>query len=90
MCLNRTRGLLIRGKGLNKALAQWLEQMGIRLITKVKRNLPPANHTDFEKVMLKKQSMVEMGLTSLKMKQLKIDSSLILSHFQDCHYNRTH
>lgn len=60
-------GLVIGDKGyLSKELRDSLEKQGIRLITKVRKNMNPIEKTDFEKALLKKRGIVETVIDELK------------------------
>ncbi|EMT3068311.1 transposase, partial [Salmonella enterica subsp. enterica serovar Newport] len=53
-------GDLFGDKGyLSNALKEKLKDMGINLITKVRRNMKKVEHTDFEKAVLSKRSVIE-------------------------------
>lgn len=59
--------MLVGNKGyLGKAFAQILEVMDIRLITKARRKMAPAEHTEVEKALLKKRGIVETVYGQLK------------------------
>lgn len=60
-------GDLFGDKGcLSNSLKEKLKNMGINLITKVRRNMKKVKHTDFEKAVLSKRSVIETVLMSLK------------------------
>lgn len=67
LCEGRIKGLLVGDKGyLGKRLALQLEQLGVKLVTKVRRNMPSAEHTAFEQAMIKKRAIVETVFGQLK------------------------
>ena len=67
MCRDRIRGLLVGDKGyVGRAFAERLEQMGIRLVTKARRNMQAAEQTGFEVAALRKRGIVETVFGQLK------------------------
>jgi len=61
------RGLLFGDKGyVGKALAETLQEMGIKLVTTRKKNMKPAALTAFEKALLKRRSIIETVFDELK------------------------
>ncbi|EBI5033554.1 IS982 family transposase, partial [Salmonella enterica subsp. enterica serovar Enteritidis] len=60
-------GDLFGDKGyLSNSLKEKLKDMGINLITKVRRNMKKVTHTDFEKAVLSKRSVIETVFDELK------------------------
>ncbi|EJM5005084.1 IS982 family transposase [Salmonella enterica] len=60
-------GDLFGDKGyLSNSLKENLKDMGINLITKVRRNMKKVEHTDFEKTVLSKRSVIETVFDELK------------------------
>lgn len=60
-------GDLFGDKGyLSNSLKDKLKDMGINLITKVRRNMKKVEHTDFEKAVLSKRSVIETVFDELK------------------------
>lgn len=60
-------GDLFGDKGyLSNSLKEKLKDMGINLITKVRRNMKKVKHTDFEKAVLSKRSVIETVFDELK------------------------
>jgi transposase len=60
-------GKLYADKGyLSKALTESLRQQGIELITKVRKNMKPVVHSDFDHALLRKRSLVETVFDELK------------------------
>jgi len=60
-------GLLFADKGyVGKRLAGALHEMGIRLVTTLKKNMRPVALTAFEKALLKRRSLVETVFDELK------------------------
>lgn len=51
---------------LSNLLKEKLKYMGINLITKVRRNMKKVKHTDFEKAVLSKRSVIETVFDELK------------------------
>ena len=59
LCENKVRGLLVGDKGyLGKSLAMRLKRLGVKLVIKVRRIMPSAEHTPFEQVIIKKRAIV--------------------------------
>lgn len=60
-------GILVGDKGyLGRSLKARLRQQGVELLTPVRRNMKEVNHTDFEKYLLKRRSLVETVIDELK------------------------
>lgn len=60
-------GDLFGDKGyLSNSLKEKLKDMGINLITKVRRNMKKVKHTDFEKAVLSKRAVIETVFDELK------------------------
>lgn len=60
-------GLLFADKGyIAKWLTEVLSDNGVKLITKVKKNMKPVEHTDFEKTILCRRSLIETVFDELK------------------------
>ena len=60
-------GLLFGDKGyLSKDLSKTLAEQGIELVTTLKKNMKPVPRTDFEKVILRRRSLVETVIDALK------------------------
>ncbi len=60
-------GLLFADKGyVGKRLAEALQEMGIKLITTLKKNMKPVPLTAFEKALLKRRSLIETVFDELK------------------------
>ena len=60
-------GRLYADKGyISKALTKTLKQIGINLITKVRRNMKPVEHSDFDKAVLNRRSIIETVIDELK------------------------
>jgi hypothetical protein len=60
-------GLLFGDKGyISKDLSKTLAEQGIALITTLKKNMKPVPHTDFEKAVLRRRSLVETVIDELK------------------------
>src|SRR5512137_1324357 len=60
-------GLLFADKGyISKPLAETLQEMGVRLVTTLKKNMKPVALTAFEKALLKRRSLVETVFDELK------------------------
>lgn len=60
-------GILVGDKGyLGRSLKDRLRQRGVELLTPVRRNMKEVNHTDFEKYLLKRRSLVETVIDELK------------------------
>jgi len=60
-------GLLFADKGyVGKRLAEALHEMGVRLVTTLKKNMKPVALTAFEKALLKRRSLVETVFDELK------------------------
>ena len=60
-------GILVGDKGyLGRSLKDRLRQQGVELLTPVRRNMKEVNHTDFEKYLLKRRSLVETVIDELK------------------------
>ncbi|ECQ3650484.1 IS982 family transposase [Salmonella enterica] len=60
-------GALFCDKGyLSNSLKEKLKDMGINFITKVRRNMKKVKHTDFEKAVLSKRSVIETVFDELK------------------------
>lgn len=65
-----TRGLfgrLYADKGyISKTLLQQLKEKGMAFITRVRRNMKPVEHTEFDNALLRKRSLVETVFGQLK------------------------
>lgn len=60
-------GLLFGDKGyISKDLSKTLAEQGIELVTTLKKNMKPVPRTDFEKVILRRRSLVETVIDELK------------------------
>ena len=60
-------GLLFADKGyISKPLAETLQEMGVRLVTTLKKNMKPVPLTPFEKALLKRRSLIETVFDELK------------------------
>lgn len=60
-------GLLFADKGyVGKRLAEALQEMGIKLVTTLKKNMKPVPLTAFEKALLKRRSLIETVFDELK------------------------
>ena len=60
-------GMLFADKGyIAKWLTEALEEMGIKLVTTVKKNMKPASLTPFEKTVLRRRSLIETVFDQLK------------------------
>jgi transposase len=60
-------GLLFADKGyVGKPLAEMLQDMGIKLVTTLKKNMKPVALTAFEKALLKRRSLIETVFDELK------------------------
>jgi transposase len=66
MCLGLF-GLLFADKGyISKALAETLQEMGVKLVTTPRKNMKPVALTAFEKALLKRRSLIETVFDELK------------------------
>lgn len=76
-------GKLFADKGyLSKKLARTLEQQGIELITKVRRNMKPVARSAFDQAILRRRSLVETVFDELKnLCQIEHTRHRGLSHF---------
>ncbi|EFL91189.1 putative transposase [Candidatus Regiella insecticola LSR1] len=60
-------GQLYADKGyISKTLLQQLKEKGIAFITRVRRNMKPLEHTEFDNAILRKRSLVETVFDQLK------------------------
>ena len=60
-------GLLFADKGyISKALAETLGEIGVKLVTTLKKNMKPVALTAFEKALLKRRSLIETVFDELK------------------------
>ena len=60
-------GQLYADKGyISKAMMKTLKEAGINLITKVRRNMKPVEHSDFDKAVLNRRSVIETVIDELK------------------------
>lgn len=60
-------GILFADKGyIAKWLTKELANNGVKLVTKTKKNMKPVEHTDFEKILLCKRSLIETVFDQLK------------------------
>jgi transposase len=60
-------GWLFADKGcISKALAETLQEMGVKLITTLKKNMKPVALTAFEKAILRRRSLIETVFDELK------------------------
>lgn len=60
-------GKLYADKGyIGKALAQKMKDKGVDLVTRVRKNMKAVEHSDFDKVLLRKRSLVETVFDELK------------------------
>ena len=60
-------GLLFADKGyISKALAEALRDMGVKLVTTLKKNMKPVALTAFEKAVLKRRALIETVFDELK------------------------
>lgn len=65
--VNNVTGQLYADKGyLSNSLKEQLKDMGISLITKVRRNMKAVTNTEFEKAVLSKRSVIETVFDELK------------------------
>jgi len=66
MC-NGLFGLLFADKGyISKVLAEALKDMGVKLVTTLKKNMKPVALTAFEKAVLKRRALIETVFDELK------------------------
>jgi transposase len=60
-------GALYADKGyLAKRLTQWLQERGIRLVTKVRKNMKPVSLSAFDQAILRQRSLIETVFDELK------------------------
>jgi hypothetical protein len=65
---NTLKGNVFADKGyLSKQLSQTLLQQNVKLITRTRKNMPPPNHSPFEKLLLQKRALIETVIGQLKM-----------------------
>jgi transposase len=65
--VNDFYGRLYADKGyISGTLLQQLKEKGVALITRVRRNMKPVEHTEFDKALLRKRSLVETVFDQLK------------------------
>jgi hypothetical protein len=75
--LDDRKGLLKMAKGLNgnvfadkgylsKQLSETLQQQNVKLVTRVRKNMTPPNHSPFEKLLLRKRALIETVIGQLK------------------------
>ena len=76
-------GKLYADKGnLSKKLTEKLRCMGIDLITKVKRNMKPAQHTPCDTALLRQRSLIETIFDALKnLSHIEHSRHRSVSHF---------
>lgn len=64
---NKHHGIVIGDKGyLSQKLSETLADKGIKLITKVRKNMKQPNHSSYEKNLLKQRSLIETVFDQLK------------------------
>uniref|UniRef100_UPI00387E3848 transposase n=1 Tax=Candidatus Regiella insecticola TaxID=138073 RepID=UPI00387E3848 len=51
---------------MSKTLLQQLKEKGVTLITRVRRNMKPVEHSEFDKAILRKRSLIETVFDQLK------------------------